>query len=211
MSQDIEQLATAIQQRAKSLADSHLTQAQQQRDNILEEAHNRLQQREQQEVQRAKTAGERLYRQQVQASEIKMQTELDQLRWQLVEDIMAQLRQQLTQLTQAPERYLDLLTHYFLKAVALFEDSELVAEVNEQDYQWLKDQWDELVKDKLSEKNCTLAVSEQPCSGGILVHNQMNRIRIDNTFEGLISRLEQQIYQTITTQLLASATAIKQL
>jgi len=210
MSQDIEKLATAIQQRAKSLADSHLAQAQQQRDNILEEARNRLQQREQQEIQRAKTAGERLYRQQVQASEIKMQTELDQLRWQLVEDIIAQLRQQLTELTQQPERYLDLLTHYFLKAVALFEDSELVAEVNEQDYQWLKEQWDELVQDKLSEKNCSLAINEQPCSGGILVHNQANRIRIDNTFEGLMSRLEQEIYQTITTQLLASATAIKQ-
>ena len=210
MNSDIEKLAAAIQQRAHNLADSQLAQAQQQRAHILEAARKRLHQWEQKEIQTAQAAGERLYRQQLQASEIKMQTELDQLRWQLVQEVMAELRQQLTQLTQQSERYLTLLKQYFLKAVELVDEAELVAEVNQQDYQRLKAQWDALVKENLAQKRCSLSILAYGCSGGILVHDRANRIRIDNTFEGLMSRLEAELYQTITTQLFASATAIKQ-
>jgi V/A-type H+-transporting ATPase subunit E len=207
----LQQLESAIRKRAQSLADNHLSAAQQKHDQILAEATKRLNKREERETEIAKAAAEQAYRRRVQASEIKMQAELDQLRWTLLQSVMSLLHEHLRELSQEQETYLTLLKQYLKNAVVMFEDQELVVEVNADDHALLAPHWAEFVKECVSEKQCTLSTSKQPFTGGLLVRNKADRIRIDNTFEGLIARQESDIYQAITTQLFASATSTRNL
>jgi len=207
----LQQLESAIRKRAQTLADNQLAAAQQKHEQILADATKRLNKREERETEIAKAASEQAYRRRVQASEIKMQAELDQLRWTLLQSVMSLLHEHLKQLSQQEESYVNLLKQYLKNAVSLFEDQELVVEVNADDHALLAPQWEDVVKECVPEKQCTLSTSTQPFTGGLLVRNKADRIRIDNTFEGLIARLESDIYQVITTQLFASATPTRNL
>ena len=202
----LEQLETAILTQAQTLAQSYLQAGQQQSDKILADSKKRLQQREQRETEIAKIAADQEYRRRVQASEIKMQAELDQLRWTLVQTIITELHERLNQSGQQKTIYIDLLKQYLQNAAALFEEDDLVVVVNQSDHAMLAPQWDTLVKDWLPEKRCSLAPDTANFTGGLLVRNPADRIRVDNTFEGLIARLENELYQVITAQLFASAT-----
>lgn len=201
----LEQLEKAIQQRAQNLVDSHLQTAKQQREKILEESARRIAKREERENEVAKAAAEQEYRRCVQASEIKMQAELDQLRWILVQTVVTHLQKQLKSQREQSTSYLELLKQYLIHAAALMEDDELVVEVNAQDHLLLSPQWEDITHDCVPNKRCHLSTSVQSFGGGLLVRNQEDRIRIDNTFEGLIARLENKLYETITAQLFASA------
>lgn len=203
----LEQLEKAIQLRAQSLVDSHLQTAKQQREKILEESARRLAKREERENELAKAAAEQEYRRRVQASEIKMQAELDKLRWILVQAVVSHLQKQLKSLREKSTSYVELLKQYLIHAANLLEDDELVVEVNNQDHLLLSPQWEAIINDCVPDKRCHLSASAQSFSGGLLVRNQEDRIRIDNTFEGLIARLENKLHETITAQLFASAIA----
>jgi V/A-type H+-transporting ATPase subunit E len=198
----LEQLESAIRQRSQTLADNQLQAAQQERDKILAESAKRLQQREERETEIAKAAAEQEYRRRVQASEIKMQAELDQLRWTLVQSVITDLHEHLKELSQQQETYISLLKQYLKSAAQRFDETELVVEVNAYDYELLAPQWEE---NSVPEKRCTLSASTENLTGGLLVRNQADRIRVDNTFDGLIARLENELYQIITSQLFASA------
>jgi len=203
MDSQLEQLEMTIRQRAQALADKHLQAAQQERDKILAESDKRLQQREEREIEIAKAAAEQEYRRRVQASEIKMQAQLDQLRWALVQSLITDLHEQLKQLSQQDKAYINLLKQYLKNAAQLFDETELVVEVNADDYE--RFQWEQIVKDSVPDKRCTLSASPDNFTGGLLVRNQADRIRVNNTFEGLLTRLENELYQIITAQLFASA------
>lgn len=207
----LEQLESAIRKRAQTLADTHLSAAQQQREKICADAAKRLRQREERETEIAKAAAEQEYRRRVQAGEIKMQAELDQLRWTLVQAVITQLQEQLRQLSQDKVIYVGLLKQYLKSAALLLEDKELVIEVNANDHALLAPQWEEFVTDCAPDKHCTLSDNTQAFTGGLLVRNQADRIRIDNTFEGLMARLESELYQVIIAQLFASATPTRNL
>ena len=201
MNTQLEELENAIHQRAKTLADTHLQTAQEQRDKILAESTKRLQQQENRETEIAKAAASQEYRRRVQASEIKMQTELDQLRWQLVQSVLTDLQEHFQQLSS--QETTDLLKQYLKHAASLFDSNDLVAVVNEHDHALLAPKWDEIIK------NIVLSSTTGNFTCGVLVHNQADRIRIDNTFEGLIARLENELYQIISAQLFASATPMR--
>ncbi|KHD05136.1 hypothetical protein PN36_09975 [Candidatus Thiomargarita nelsonii] len=203
MDSQLEQLEMTIRQRAQALADKHLQAAQQERDKILAESDKRLQQREEREIEIAKAAAEQEYRRRVQASEIKMQAHLDQLRWALVQSLVTDLHEQLKQLSQQDNAYINLLKQYLKNAAQLFDEIDLVVEVNADDYE--RFQWEQILKDSVPDKRCTLSASRDNFTGGLLVRNQADRIRVNNTFEGLLTRLENELYQIITAQLFASA------
>jgi len=205
----LEQLENAIRKRAQVLADTHLSDAQQQREKILAQSNQRLTKREERETEIAKVAAEQEYRRRLQASEIKMQAELDQLRWKLMQSVMSNLHEHLKQLCQQEETYIALLKQYLSNAALQLEDKALVVELNNHDHDLLLPQWEEIVNECIPDKRCTIEVSSQPFTGGVLVRNKANRIRINNTFEGLIARLENELYQIITAQLFASATSIR--
>jgi len=205
----IEQLENAIHKRAQVLHDSHFAAAQEQREKILAESAKRLQQHEEREIEMAKAAAEQEYRRRVQASEIKMQTELDQLRWKLVQLVISNLHEHLKQLCEQEKTYTALLKQYFISAAQQLEDKELVIEVNHHDHALLAPQWEDITNSLVPNKQCSLEMSKQPLTGGVLIRNKTDRIRIDNTFEGLIARLENELYQIITAQLFATATSTR--
>ncbi len=208
MTNQLEQLENAIHQRAQTLADTHLQAAAEQRDKILADSAKRLQQREEREIEIAKAAAEQEYRRHVQASEIKMQAELDQLRWTLVQSVLSDLQAHLKQLSSDKATYRNLLKQYLKSAASLFDDEELVVVVNAHDHALLAAQWDDIVNETVP---CTLSEKSENFTGGLLVRNQADRIRVDNSFEGLIARLENELYQVITAQLFASASPTRNL
>jgi V/A-type H+-transporting ATPase subunit E len=203
----LEQLEDAIRNRAQNLANSYLQAAYQQREQILIEVNKRLSKRENREIEVAKANAEQAYRRKVQASEIKMQAELDQLRWSLVQTVRSQVYEHLKQLSQQAETYLPLLKQYCLHAAHQLKAAELVMEVKHEDYQRLIPQWEDFISHNLPNRLCTLVTSSQTFMGGVLVHDSANRIRINNTFEGIMARLENHLYQVITAQLFAATTA----
>lgn len=209
MNTQLEQLETAIRSQAKNLADSNLQAAQQQRAKILADANKQLTKREEREIEKAQAAAEQEYRRKVQAGEIAMQAELDQLRWSLVQSVMANMQQYLQNLT--PDNYINLLKQYLTHTSSLFEDKDLVVEVNAKDYQLLAPQWEAIVKECVADKRCILSMETKQITGGLIIHNATNRIRIDNSFEGLIARLENEIYQVITAQLFASVNSTRKI
>jgi V/A-type H+-transporting ATPase subunit E len=201
----LEKLETAIRQRAQTLANTHLQAAQQQRAKILADSAKRSTRFEERETEMAKTAAEREYRRRVQAGEIKMQAQLDELRWELVQTVMVKLYEHLQHLSQQ-SGYLELLKQYFAHAARLIVDSELVVETNASDYALLLERWQEVVQECAPQQQCHLVKSSQPIMGGLLVRNQADSVRVDNTFTGIIARAESELYQIIAAQLLASAT-----
>lgn len=205
----LEQLASAILKRAQTLADSQRQAAQQQRDKILAESAKRLRLREERELANAQTYAEQVYRQRVQATEIKMQAELDQLRWTLIQDVMLAVRENLRSLCQQQSRYVSLLKQYLDHATGLLTaNEEVVVEVNAQDYVLLMPQWSTLTQN-VPQKRCTLVTSNHSFTGGLLVRDPDDRMRVDNTFEGLSARLESELYEAVTAQLFAAASPIR--
>jgi V/A-type H+-transporting ATPase subunit E len=201
MNTQLEQLENAIRKQAKNIADGNLQVAQQQRIKILADANRQTNKCEQREIEKAQAAAEQEYRRRVQAGEIAMQAELDQLRWSLIQSVLDNLQQYLQNLTT--DDYINLLKQYLKHTAMEFAEQDLVVEVNARDYKLLAPQWEAILLECVSNKNCTLSVENKSITGGLLIHNQANRIRIDSSFEGLISRLENEIYQVITTQLFA--------
>ncbi|WP_353571284.1 V-type ATP synthase subunit E family protein [Candidatus Albibeggiatoa sp. nov. BB20] len=207
----IEKLEQAILQRAQTLADSHLSSADQQRQKIVADSAKRLRRREEQATEEAKTAAEQEYHRLIQAHEIKMQSELDQVRWSLMQSAMDALREQLQKVTQQPEQYLSVLKQYLQHAAKSIEADALEVLVNQQDHDLLAAQWCDLIQECGINKPCTLSTEKPAFLGGVLVCSQDNRIQVDNTFDGIIERLLDDIYQEMNTQLFATASPIRSL
>jgi V/A-type H+-transporting ATPase subunit E len=207
----IENLEQAILQRAQTLADSHLSSAEQQRQKIMTDSAKRLHRREEQATEEAKTTAEQEYRRLVQASEIKMQAELDKMRWSLIQSTMTALHEQLQKVAQQPEQYLPVLKQYLQQAANSIEAEELEVLVNQQDYDLLAAQWSDFIEQCGIKKSCTLSAEKQAFLGGILVRSRDNRIQVDNSFDGIIERLLDEIYQEMNSQLFATASPIRNL
>ena len=73
-------LEQAIRERAHALAEEHMEQAKRAKERIRKETGNRIQLLEEKENLSAQARAEREYRRRVQASEIRLQAELDRLR-----------------------------------------------------------------------------------------------------------------------------------
>ena len=95
----------------------------------------------------------------------------------------------------------DLLRH----AADSIESDNLVAEFNAADLQRLKGQWETFAGKAVPGK--TIRLSPEPCScrGGVRVRSEDNRIRVDNSFEGRIERMNERLQQSITERLFAGA------
>mgnify|MGYP001824009266 FL=1 len=200
----VQELEQAILSRAERLAAEYRERARRSRDNILREAAERLRLREQREESIAKALGERTYRQQVQANELKMQSQLDQVRWNLVEDVERRLAERMQVfMLQNEADYLEMLRVQLAESARQIERDELVVEANAQDQQRLKSQWEHFVE-AAAGKQIRLAADPIETLGGLLVRSEDNRIRIDNTFEGRRERLRLRIQQEILERLLPS-------
>jgi V/A-type H+-transporting ATPase subunit E len=197
----VQELERAILARAERLAAEYRDRAQRSRDSILRDAAERLRLREQREEAIAKGLGERTFRQQVQASELKMQSQVDRVRWNLVKDVERRLTERIEALQEDEAAYLALLQD-LLAAAAGQIDGDLVVTANAQDRKRLAGAWDQICAAAAPGRTVTLAETPIGALAGILVNNPDNTVRVDNTFEGRLERLRPRVQQVILERLL---------
>ena len=197
----VQELERAILARAERLAAEYRDHAQRSRDGILREAAERLRLREQREEAIAKALGERTFRQQVQASELKMQSQVDRVRWNLVKDVERRLKERMEALQADEAAYVALLRDLLAAAAGQIQ-GDLLVSANAQDRKRLADDWEQICAAVAPGRTVTLAEAPIPALGGILVNDIDNRVRVDNTFEGRLERLRPRVQQTILERLL---------
>lgn len=199
----VEELERALLARAERLANAYREMTQRSRDNTLREAAERLRLREQREETIARALGERAFRQQVQASELKMQSQLDRLRWNLVQDVERRLEDRMRAFIQDnPTAYTAWLERLISTAAQVIEASRLRVFVNPHDHQRLFAHWDSCCEQLPPGRAATLSDTAITTLGGVLVESEDGRIRVDNTFEGRQERLRSRIQQVILERLL---------
>jgi V/A-type H+-transporting ATPase subunit E len=204
----VDELESAILARAHSLAAEYRKRAERSRGNILREAGERLHLREEREVLIAKALAERAYRRKVQASELKLHKQMDQLRWNLVQGITERLAESMTTLVADEQRYLPLLRAYIAQGAEAIERDELVAEVNAVDRARLEPTWDRIAAEAAPSKRLKLHPEPIATLGGVLIRSGDNRIRLDNTFEGRLWRLHERLHQQIVERLLPASSEL---
>lgn len=197
----LEALEQAIRSRAEELAQETIDKANRKRDVILRDAAERLQMAEEREVLITKAEAERHFHRVTQASELKMQSRLDQLRWELVQAVQAQLAQRMQALCDDRKAYRKWLLAMVHDAAAVLPGGDLVAEVNADDLHWLSDEWSDLVAKAAPERRIELADEPTRGKGGIRVRTADNRAQVDNRFEGRLSRYEADVQRVILHKL----------
>ena len=200
----VQELEQAILARAERLAAEYRERASRSRDSILREAAERLRLREAREEAIAKSLGDRSFRQRVQASELKMQTNLDRLRWNLVQDVERRLETRMRAFMQEEAAYSAWLLSLIAVAAAQIEGDRVRIHANLHDHQRLFARWDSVAEHLPNGHSAILADTPIATLGGALIESDDSRIRIDNTFEGRLARLRQRIQQTILERLLPS-------
>jgi V/A-type H+/Na+-transporting ATPase subunit E len=200
----VQELEQAILARAERLANEYRERANRSRDNILREAAERLRMRESREESIAKSLGERTFRQHVQASELKMQTHLDRMRWNLVQDVERALAGRMKAFSEDLERYDPWLDTLISGAAALIESKTLIVSANARDQKRLAKRWEAILESLPAHKTATLADEPIETLGGVLVTDSERRIRVDNSYEGRLDRLRPTVQQVILERLLPS-------
>lgn len=205
----IEDLESALMARAKALAEEYLVHARRTRDQILADATERLRLREDREILAAKAAAERLYRQRVQAAEIRFEEELDRFRWALVRRVMDALPARLEELAADETRYRPLLSRYLARAAKAIESEALAASLNERDLARYGGRWEAFCREAGVAKAVALARTPIACRGGVRVSSADGRIRIDDTFEGRLERMQEELQAVIMERLFAAMTHVR--
>jgi len=194
-------LEKAIMERAEELVREFNDKANRQRDTILRDAAERLHMAEEREVLVAKAEAERHFRRVTQASELKLQGRLDQLRWEMVQTVQARLTERMQALRDDRTAYRDWLVRMIREAAGKLPEGDLTAEVNADDHGWLEQEWDALASEAAPDRRIQLAEQATWGSGGIKLRTSDNRAQVDNRFEGRLRRFEAMIQRVILQRL----------
>ena len=196
-------LERAILERGKSLASEHIHQGEHNRTEILKASAEKLRLLEEREILLAKSHAERDYRREVRASEIRMQATLDRLRWALVSQVIDKVRGELRELAKDESRYRPVLSGLLASAAQAIGGDVLVASLNDADRRRFDKSWQAIVA-AVPDKTIELESESLDCSGGVMIKTRDGSIRIDNTFEGRLERLEPALCQVIVERLFPS-------
>jgi V/A-type H+-transporting ATPase subunit E len=197
----LQDLEGAIMARADDLAQQFKDKAERQRDIILRDAAERLHLAEEREVLVAKAEAERHFRRITQASELRMQSRLDQLRWEMVQTVMSRLAKRMAALRADRPAYLQWLSAMIREAAETLPDGVLIAEANAEDLRWLREEWDRLIADTAPGREIRLSTEPTWGNGGLKLRTEDDRAQIDNRFEGRLARLETDIQRAILKEL----------
>lgn len=197
-----ESLEHAILQRAEAQASACLAQGERDRESILQQSSRRLSVQEERAREAAAAAAERAFRRKVQAREIDLQSALDRQRWTLVQSVFGELHARLERLHGDEAAYLAVFRRLLREAASAIEDDELTAAVNEADRRRWAGRWTGLVQDLRPGKTIHLAQEAHACTGGVVVSSVDKRLRVDNSFEGRLRRLEPILHRVILGKLL---------
>jgi len=196
----IEDLEHSLMQRADDLADEYLQRAKRSHDHFIEDENERLQLREEREIMAAKMAADRIYRSRVQSSELLAQKKLDQLRWQLIKNVIQEVKNELFDIVKHQKKYIQLLTGFVKQSAILIESQELVVELNQSDAKNIRIDWQKIMDQYSLNKSINLSKQYHQLSGGVIVYDKNRSIRVDNTFEGRMERLSESIHQRVAEQ-----------
>ena len=196
-------LERAIIERGESLAGEHIHQGEHNRAEILKASAEKLRLLEEKEILLAKSHAERDYRREVRASEIRMQATLDRLRWTLVSEVIDKVRGELRELAKDESRYRPVLSGLLASAARAIEGDDLVASLNDADRRRFGESWQAIVA-AVPDKTIELAAESLDCIGGVMVTTRDASIRIDNTFEGRLERLDPALCRMIVERLFPS-------
>lgn len=195
------ELESALLARAKALSEKSLADAGRKCDELIASANERLRLREEHEAHAAREFSERTYRQRIQAGEIRMQRQLEWLRWRLVQEAMDALSAQLKLFVEDEEQYLRLIGRSLAKAAAAIERRDLVAELNARDWARVSPRWESFCHEAGVTAEVRLAQEPLSCLGGIRVRDVADTIRVDLTFEGRLTRMLEALQQMIMGRL----------
>ncbi|MCU0898434.1 MAG: V-type ATP synthase subunit E family protein [Burkholderiales bacterium] len=200
----VRNLEQALLARARELVREHLEKAASERERILAEVAQRLRLREEREILAAKADAERIFRRRVQAAEIRMQGELDRLRWTLVQTVLGAVRAELARVVDDESAYPRVLAGYLAAAARHIDGDALVADLNVRDRERFAARWEAFAAEAIPGKRVSLSPTAIEASGGVIVRTPNNDVRVDNTFEGRIDRLEETVQAAILERLFAA-------
>jgi V/A-type H+-transporting ATPase subunit E len=200
----VKALEAALLARARELMREHLDKAEGEKARILHEVAQELRLAEEREILKAKMDAERLMRRRVQAAEIRMQGELDRLRWTLVQSIVGAVRMRLERLADDEGAYRALLGAQIGAAAERLDGEALVAELNARDRERFGAGWEAFAAEAAPAKHVTLCHTAHAGSGGVIVRTPDNDVRIDDTHEGRLDRLADAVHAAVLERLFAA-------
>lgn len=186
---DTRMLGSALLERAQRLADREQELAAHERERLLNAARERLARRRQQIEKQAEQRAEQHYRQLVQRAELDFQARLEKLRWTLIQAVLDDLRETLAQIPQDPGAYRTLLRSLIAEGCSALPGSKLFVQLNDSDHSALQDDWSKLLEKVACDKTVQLSEERCKCSGGVMLANEAQDVRLDNTFEARLERL----------------------
>lgn len=198
----VEALERAILDHAEEMARETRKGAEVGRRDILRESSERLHLREEKETLLAKSLADRAYLRKVQADELKLQSILDHMRWNLVQMVVQRLSERMLELRQHQAGYRSLLRSLLKQAATQIEADRLEVSFNAEDRRQLEPEWEEFTGGLVADKALLLANTNIDTIGGLLVATEDQRIQIDHTFEGRLNRLQRKILQALVERLL---------
>jgi vacuolar-type H+-ATPase subunit E/Vma4 len=165
----------------------------------MEDARDKVKLMEQKELLAAKENAEREYQRRVQASEIQLQAELDRNRWGLVQSVMDKVHHQIKSLAADRSAYDPVFKQLLLLGVEELGQAQQMAILSHRDKQNYAAHWDEITeglsaKVEISDELCD-------CSGGLRLMSMDGEMMVDNTFEGITSRYQDDLLRTIFERL----------
>lgn len=197
------ELINSLFARARSLAHEHLSNAQNARSRIVSEANDRLRLKEEREILSAKALAERTFQRRVQAAEVRLQGEIDRLRWTLVQGVVGEARARFIAFAAEDGPYREWVSRRMREAAARLPEGRLVARMNAEDRARIAHAWGSVV-DAAPGRTVALSPESLGVAAGFMLYTEDGRIRVDETLEGRLERLEAELHRTVMQHLFAS-------
>lgn len=207
MSELTSKLEGLLQAQAMGLAEQHRESAQNAAGQIRQETEAKLQRLRDGEEQRFQHEAELRCRQLLQGSKLRLDAEIDRMRWALAQDVLSEARTRMEKLVENPDRYHRVLQGYLAEAGRSLPAGDLVAELNPRDLEGMRPVWEKLAGQAAPGRKVALAPLAGQASGGMLVRSEDGRLRVDNTFEGRLARMQDEVMEVIMEHLFKQAEA----
>lgn len=197
MSELTSKLEGLLEAQAMDMAQQHLETGQHTALQIRQEVEARLQRLQDGEELRFQHEAVQRCRQLLQGAKLRLDADTDRLRWALAQDVLSELRARLEKMPENRQRYRAALAHYLAEAAEAIPAGDLVAELLPRDMEQFHADWNDLAAQAAPGRKVALTSLQGMASGGMRVTNAAGTLRLDNTFEGRLARMEHILLTTI--------------
>lgn len=205
----VKALQQAILQRAEQFAEEHVQQGTMTRNKIIRDVREKIKLMEQKELLSAKVRSDREYHRLVQASELRIQAELDRNRWGLVQAVMSNVVDELDRVHQDQQQYLFIFKKLLKLGATSMGAVPMLAYINSDDLTQFAGNWESMVIDCCGKKtDIKLSTEACICSGGLKLVSMPGDVMVDYTFEGIVSRREEEIRRLIFERLFSTVSTM---